>query len=361
MKKTNIALITLDYPPMLGGVARYLGNLVKQAEDQIDIFVPEKHGTTGPGKVTETQLLNSGWFAWRPAIGFIRRLKGRYEWVVVSHALPMGTAAWIARWMGGPPYAVLFHGLDLRLALTSKRKSWLLRRVLRGAGLVMANSQFTADEIRVFEPQVHPLVLTPGVEPLRFVDRLTARATLGIRDDECILLSVTRLVARKGLDTLITSLSSLPQNVRLIIIGEGTDRRRLEEMARPFGSRVTFFTHASDEERNVWYAAADLFALLAREEGRDVEGFGIVLLEAALAGLPVVTGRSGGVTEAVIDQQTGLVVDPENQGVVDRALHTLIHDQGLRQRLGQAGQERVRKEFRWEDRWPLLKKALKID
>jgi phosphatidylinositol alpha-1,6-mannosyltransferase len=292
-------------------------------------------------------------------IGFMRRLASRgYDFVLVSHALPVGTAAWLSRLLGGPRYVVLLHGLDLRLASTSMRKAWILRRVLKSASLVVANSEFVAREIQAFESCIQPLVLTPGVESMAFPARAVARQRLATKEETLIILSVTRLVPRKGIDRLIEAMASLPSNVQLVVVGDGEDRHRLEHMAVVVQDRVTFIPHASDQERNAWYAAADIFALPVRDEGSDVEGFGIVYLEAAAAGLPVVAGKSGGASEAVIDQKTGLLVDPNDGHAITQAIKKLIEDPELRRRLGEAGKERVEREFGWEERWQRLQEKL---
>lgn len=342
MTKAKFALVTLDYPPEKGGVARYLGNLVAASNGEVDVFVDAAAKKN-----------------WLPSIKKIRSLKTEgYAYVLISHLLPLGTAAWVARLFGGPRYAVLIHGLDLRLAQASARKSWIAKRVLRRAGLVIANSEFTAQEIRRFDPKLKPAVLTPGVEPMTFPDRVMSRTRLGIRNDEFIILAVCRLVMRKGIDQLIQALGRLPSNARLVVIGDGPDARRLKELARSLEERVTFIARAGDEERNAWYASADVFALPIREEGEDVEGFGIVFLEAAQAGLPVVAGQSGGGGEAVVDQETGLLVDPMDTTALVDVLNRLIHDQGLRSALGRAGRTRVMRDFQWKDRWQKLQSLL---
>lgn len=351
----RIALVTLEYAPSRGGVARYLSNLVAASGGEIDVFVPETHATQGPGHVEEARLLDRPPFAWMPATYFIHRLKSRgYSTVLVSHALPMGSAAYLASCFGGPKYAVLFHGLDLRLAQTHRRKAWMLRKILRGASLVIANSEFVAGEIRAFDSAVQPLVITPGVEQFDLPDRAASREALHIASNESLILSVARLIPRKGIDTLIRCLADLPPDTRLTVIGDGPDRHRLEHLAEPVKDRVRFVTDASDEIRNQWYAAADLFALPARDEGRDVEGFGIACLEAAAAGLPIVAGKSGGMSETIVDRQTGLLVDPLAVPSVCRALKRLVVDGIARTKFGRAGKRRVEEEFRWEDRWKRL-------
>ena len=163
--KKNIALVTLDYPPETGGVARYLGSLVRHANGEMDVFVNETHPAEGPGKVEPVWMFSRGPIAWRPIIGLMHLLKKRgYRHILVSHVLPIGSAAWIARMLGGLNYSVIVHGLDLRLARMSSRKTWLTKQVLRRAHIVIANSEAVAKEIRQLNPSLQPEVLTPGVE-----------------------------------------------------------------------------------------------------------------------------------------------------------------------------------------------------
>lgn len=122
--------------------------------------------------------------------------------------------------------------------------------------------------------------------------------------------------------------------------------------------RVRFIHEADDAERNAWYAASDAFALPVRDEGDDVEGFGIVFLEAALAGLPSVAGRSGGAPEAVLDGETGLLVDSTDPQAIAGAVQRLRADPELRRRLGRTGCERGLRDFRWEDRWGKLRSSI---
>ncbi len=358
--RNRLALVTLDYPPERGGVARYLGNLVEASHGTIDVFVNEAHQVAGPGHVERARLVRTAWPAWWPMVPVIRGFRRRgYSSVLVSQALPCGTAAWLARLAGGLPYAAILHGLDLRLALRSRRKTWLLRRILRGARLVIANSRVVADELKTLDARLAPLVITPGVEPIEFPPREAARRDLGVADETFQLLAVTRLVPRKGLDRLLDAMQLLPEDVRLTIIGDGQDRERLASIAAPLGERVCFLREADDAERDAWYAAADVFALPVRDEGDDVEGFGIVFLEAALAGLPSVAGASGGAVEAVADGETGLLVDPHDPQAIAGAIQRLRADPGLRRRLGRAGRERAKRDFRWEDRWGKLREALR--
>ncbi|MBP7134420.1 glycosyltransferase family 4 protein [Patescibacteria group bacterium] len=361
-KHGRFVLVTLDYPPERGGVARYLGNLVKASEGVIDtVFVPEGHLSEGPGAIQRVPFFWPIWPTWAPLIRLFYRL-GREDdrSALISQVLPVGTAAWLASWIGGTQYSIILHGLDLRLAQRSLQKRWLLRHILVRAEAVFVNSAFVAKEVRELGHSLEPIILLPGVEEIPFPTRADARARFALPEGRFQLLAVARLVPRKGIDRLIDALALLPESVYLTVIGSGLDEARLRERALSLGDRVRFETVASDEDRNAWYAASDIFVLPTRDEGRDVEGFGIVFIEAALAGLPVVAGRGGGVEEAVIDGETGLLVDPENSEAIAQAIEQLRRDPALMQRYGQHGQDRVKRFFRWSDRAATVLKTLGI-
>lgn len=351
-------LVTLDYPPETGGVARYLAELVKQSRGAIRVIVPERHPADGPGDVTNGVFFRPGWPAWRPLVSLLRRLK---ETVVVSHVFPVGTAAWIAKNLGGPEYAVVFHGLDLRLA-RGPWKRWLLRRICRRASVLVANSEATKDELRKRVPGAGNklITLTPGVEDRQVPTRADARRALGLDDRTPVVLSVARLVPRKGIDIALRAMSRIQRrsDVEYVVIGDGPDAERLEAVAGECRARVRWVKTAEEDEKWLWFAASDVFLLPVRDEGADVEGFGIVFLEAALAGVPSVAGESGGAPEAVRHERTGLVVKPTSVDQVEEAVETLLRDADMRVRLGTAAKERVLNDFRWQDRWATLERKL---
>lgn len=361
MKSSPLALLTLDYPPEHGGVARYLGNLVAASDGAIDVFVPETHACQGPGRVETIPMFAAGPWPWRRLVRSCWDLRDRgYSQILVSHVLPVGTAAWLAQRIGGLPYAVIIHGLDIRLAARRPHRRWLAGMVLRGATRVIANSQVVAEEARRSWPDLAIEIMTPGVEPRSFLSKAEARARLGIDPSVQICLTVARLVPRKGIDMMIRVLERHP-DWRYVVVGSGGDEARLRDLAEMHApGRVQFVTNATDDVRDQWYAAADIFAFLARETEADIEGFGIAPLEAGLAGLPVLAGRSGGVVEAVIDGATGLLVDPQRVEMIDEAFTKLEHDPELRARLGSAGQVRTQREFAWKPRWVRLRELLKL-
>lgn len=359
MNPATICLVTLDYPPERGGVARYLGNLVAASQGAIDVIVPETHTTDGPGRVRVRRMFSVGPWPWRRMIRVCRSLRAEgYQHVLVSHLLPVGTAAWMARLLGGLLYSIFIHGLDIRLAGQRPWRRFLAGQVLRGAAKVFANSEAVASDARKLWPGCEVVVMTPGVEPRTFLPRDEARQALGCAPDARICLTVARLVPRKGIDTMIRVLARFPEWT-YVVVGAGDDESRLRALAQEHApGRVQFVGAVDDDVRDLWYAAADLFVFLARASSTDVEGFGIVALEAGLANVPVLAGRSGGVSEAVLDEQTGVLVDPEDEAEIEGVFHRLANDEALRMRLGQAGAERARRSFAWQDRWTALSKHL---
>jgi phosphatidylinositol alpha-1,6-mannosyltransferase len=146
------------------------------------------------------------------------------------------------------------------------------------------------------------------------------------------------LVPRKGFDVLLDAVGLLELDVQVVIAGAGRDRRRLEARANRLGlaSRVRFLGRVSDDDLAAVYRSGDVFAMVCRERwgGLEAEGFGIVFLEAAACGIPAVAGRSGGSHEAVVDGETGFVVDPEDVTGLAQTLERVLLNDGLRLRLG---------------------------
>lgn len=333
----RILLATYEYPPDLGGVAGYLGGLF---------------GAMAEARVIRFRLpsLPLGWLWHLPRLFLASR---KADVVVVSHVLPMGAAAMLC----GKPYVVIVHGLDLRSAAAHPRKKALATRVLKDAKLVVANSQATASELSAFGIRpAEALVLTPAVDP-------APGEAVPIAHGGKVILAVGRLVPRKGFDRLIRLLPELRKacgDISLTIAGAGPEEGRLraDAIRAGVGAHVRFEIAPSRDKLAELYRGADVFALPVRRSDRDVEGFGIVFLEAALHGLPSVSSRVGGVPEAVQDGATGLLVDPDSEGELFEALKRLLNDAALAARLGRAGRDRVLKDFRWEDRAETLKTRL---
>lgn len=360
MPNEDPVIITLDYPPELGGTARYLAELVRASKKNIRVFVPAPHGLDGPGDVIQVEMFRDRWPWWFPIIRLCRSLRNRTSNIIISHILPVGTAAMISRWFGGPKYILICHGLDVRLAASSVWRRQLFMLICWNANCVVANSQSTAAFIKKITG-VNAVIVTPAVSDITFPTRDQARTRLSIASDEHVILSVARLIERKNVDTVIQALSHIPPHdrIRLVVIGNGPESHRLQQLAKFSPHQVQFFTNASDAFVAEWYAASDVFCLPVKETSEDVEGFGIVFLEASLAGIPVIAGKTGGAVEAVVDRETGILVNPYDVRGVTQALTLVLGDKELRRKMGASGRERALRDFRWEDRWKQFEEIMK--
>lgn len=292
--------------------------------------------------------------------------------VVFDPAVPVG--------MLGPhlgiAYGVVLHGAEVSVPGQLPLARGALARVLRRADPVLINSEWVGQAAsRVVAPLVLPLVMAaPGVDhtrfvPLRGAEREAARQRLGLPKGGELILGVGRLVPRKGASTLIEAVSSLVSSrpgLYLAIAGGGRQEAclaRLAYRAGPSrqaggtGAYVKLLGRVPDADLPDLYGCADLFAQPTRTRwaGLEQEGFGIVFLEAAACGIPVVAGRSGGAAEAVIDGVTGLVVDsPRDRGAVADAIRQLLDDGERRKRMGAEARRRVEEGFTYD----LLARAL---
>jgi len=228
---------------------------------------------------------------------------------------------------------------------------------LAGASALFAVSDYTADKVARFLadkgrdiPPVH--ILRARVDVDRFrpdLDVSIVRERYGLGPDDKVFLCFGRLVARKGIDRLIEVLPPIRQRVPgavLVIAGTGPEEKSLKKLATTT-DRVIFTGRVPDELAPNVYAMADVFALAVadRYRGLEVEGLGVVLLEAAACGVPCVTGRSGGTPEAVIDGSTGFVVDAHDRVALADRIAGLLENEHLARQMGEQGRKQVMANF----------------
>jgi phosphatidyl-myo-inositol dimannoside synthase len=273
-----------------------------------------------------------------------------------GRALPEGVAAWMARRAGGSPYVCWSHGEDLAAARQSREFTHLTRRVCEGAAMNIANSRNTAAMLEAFGIQPRLIrVVHPGVDADRFrpdVDGASLRVAAGVSGDGPLLLSVGRLQRRKGHDLAIAAVASLVRELpglRYVIVGEGEERARLEAQAAALdlAGRVTFAGSVDEAVLPQWYAACDMFLLPNRIDDADVEGFGIVFLEAAASGRPAIGGNTGGVSEALDAPAAGYLVSGTDVDELAAAIRRLAGSPSLRLEMGRAARARVCRDFTW--------------
>ena len=360
-------LFTLEYPPFHGGVASYYGNIVK--------FWPLRQAPFGTAQDAQGEppvdpmlvlhnndhrLINNRLpiLKWLPAIFELNKKikQGHIDHVLVGHILPLGTAAMILKLLTGISYSVFIHGTDLNMAQTKPRRRWLARRILAGAEHIICNSSFAGKLAETFIGASAKIkIVNPGIEPGHASDTKTLenlKTRYGLAD-KVVLLTVGRLVSRKGIDKVLESMPIALQripNLFYAIIGNGPDLASLKSQISNYllDKSAAIITDATDEERDAWYDLCDVFVLAGRQIEGDVEGFGIVYLEAGVHGKPVIAGDTGGVRDAVVDGLSGLVIDATNAENIAGAIVRLAADQALRGSLGEQGRARALDEFNWQ-------------
>jgi phosphatidylinositol alpha-1,6-mannosyltransferase len=283
-------------------------------------------------------------------------LTHRFDAIHAGRALPEGLTAWAVARLTFHPVVLYAHGEELTTwGRGGKYKA--MRFALRHADRVIANSEFTRDElIKMDVNPAHISLIYPGVDVARFRPGLACddlRQSAGVGSAGKLILSVGRLSRRKGFDQVIKSLPALVNaglDVQYTLIGIGEDQNYLLDLAREQGvaNRVHLLGHVSADDLPRWYNACDLFAMPNREINGDTEGFGMVFIEASACAKPVIAGQAGGTASAVVDELTGLRVDGTSSESVSAGLRRLLLDATLAHSLGQAGLQRVEREFAWE-------------
>jgi phosphatidylinositol alpha-1,6-mannosyltransferase len=371
-------LVTNDFPPKVGGIQIYLWELWRRL-DPSSFTVLTASSDRDAGAFDREQAERGVRIERVPAKvlvpspSLVRRIRTTAArvgagLVVLDPAFPLGLV--------GPrlgiPYAVVLHGAEVavpgRLPVTRQ----LLSHVIRGSALVVSAGGYPAAEARrALRGQAMPRVveIPPGVDldrfsPLGTDERVRARADLGLPVDGPLVVSVSRLVPRKGMDVLIDAASRLApvfSGLTVAIAGRGRDAERLAGRVAELGAPVRLLGAVSDADLPRLVGAADVFAMICRDRwlGLEREGFGIVFLEAAAAGVPQVAGASGGADEAVADGETGILVRrPAEVGEATRAIARLLENDGLRTRMGEAARRRVVASFDYDRLTPRLAASL---
>ncbi len=277
----------------------------------------------------------------------------------------MGLAGWILKALTGRPLVGIAVGEDM--TAFDHRPSWtrrLHRHWLRRYDLVLAISEPTRRTAMAWGvPPERVVVWHPGVDCGRFsprVDGSAVRARHGLGGAK-VILSVGRLVDRKGVDTILRALPGVLRrhaDVKYVVVGSGSYERPLRRLSEELevSPNVVFAGSVPAAELPQYYAACDLLALVSRpiRATGDDEGFGMSLIEAGAAGKPVIGSRTGGIVDAVADGVTGILVDPLSPEEVAEAIVKLLDTPGLREAMGQAARRRAEADFSWDTLIPRL-------
>lgn len=367
--KRQITLISLgNFPPVVGGIAHYLYSFAKYVPpDQLQVITTPAPGwqqfdQKQPFKVRRLNLPEK----WYP---YYRQAKYLSPWYLrelltvdppgmilcgLAHYSLMLPARIIQKFRG-MPYGVFAHGHDLLRAQTRPYRP-LLNALLRNAKIVFTNSTTTAKIAQDLSVRAERIfVINPVVDATKLtrsdIDAEDVRRKYGLPKKKCIL-TVGSLDERKGQDTVLKALPTILEQIpeaHYLIVGSGRSEQYLRSLVNDLGlsDSVTFAGRVADEELGAYYEASDVFVMISREipANGNIEGFGIVYLEANLFGKPVVAGRSGGVEDAVIHGETGLLVDPHSSAEVSRAILDLLNNPEQAKHLGETGRYRVLRNF----------------
>jgi phosphatidyl-myo-inositol dimannoside synthase len=366
-------LVTNDFPPRAGGIQSFVHNLILRL-DQGSIVV---YASTSPGadrfdaaqsfpvvRDDSRMLLPTPAVADR-AVRLAR--EHQCDTVLFGAAAPLGLLAPRLRRDAGVRRAVaLTHGHEVGWAVVPGARA-ALRRIGQGMDVVTYLGEYTRRRLAPVLDGCDLRQLAPGVDVNAFhpgVDGTPVRHRHSLLDRP-VVVCVSRLVPRKGQDVLIRTLPQVRERVAdtaLLLVGGGKDRVRLERLARRCGvvDDVIFTGTVPRQEVPMHFAAGDVFAMPCRTRrgGLDVEGLGIVYLEASATGLPVVAGASGGAPDAVRERETGYVVDGRTPDAVADRLVDLLEDRESAGRMGAAGRSWVESEWRWEDQAARLRDLL---
>lgn len=370
-------LLTRDFPPAVGGMARFMGELARRyPPGSLVVSTADAPGGAAadaglPSAVDRIRIPAArlrtvgGLLLWsRRATALARQVQPDFVWCG-----QLRPAAYPARWLNerlGIPYGILVYGSDLlglqhRLHQSRVRRS-TMRTILGSAAVIVAVSRWTRDLCRVvmgelgLSPAEEDIRVVPlGADPKLFrpgIDTAAVRARYGLQEGRW-LFTVARLVPHKGVDTTFHAMVGLARefpDLRYAVVGQGGYQPVLEALARDLGiaDRVRILNDVPDDDLPALYNVADLYVGVSRQVGLAVEGFAITLLEASACGLPVIAGRSGGIPDAIRDGDTGLLVDAEDPMAVASAVGALLRDPARARSLGDAARAVVEVYYNWD-------------
>lgn len=371
MNKT--LLLSEIFPPTNGGSGRWFWELYSRlSRSEYIIAAGQAVGDEGFDKthdlnIARVNLTSPSWgikslsglrFYWR-VFNNIRKLIKQHKITTIhcGRCLPEGFIGYIFKKTFNIPYICYIHGEDVEAAATSRELTWIVRKVLSNASKLICNSQNTANLI-LNNWDANPgitEILNPGCDTERFIPAQKnedIKASLGWTN-KSVILTVGRLQERKGQDMLIKALPAIKQsipNVLYAIIGGGEEKEKLEALTKKLKlqDNVLFMAEISDEQMIHAYQQSDVFVLPNRTVGPDIEGFGMVLVEAQACAKPVISGDSGGTAETMILGETGFIVDCTRPEPITDKLIELLQNPKKCQSMGSAGRIHAETTLDWK-------------
>ncbi|GAA5074192.1 phosphatidylinositol alpha-1,6-mannosyltransferase [Thermocatellispora tengchongensis] len=359
MTGRRVLFVTNDFPPRAGGIQAFVHGLAAgRPPETVTVYAPRWHGSEAFDRRQPFTVVRHPGRLMLPVPQVARRAAALVaehgcETVVFGAAAPLGLIAPALRAAGASRIVMLTHGHEGSWASTPGARG-VLARIGRHADVVTYLGAYTRRRLARVIPEAKLVRLAPGVDAEVFrpgAGGVEVRKRLGI-GDRPVVVCVSRLVPRKGQDMLVRAwpavLRAVPDAV-LLLVGGGPIRARLERAARALGESVRITGSVPWGSLPSYYDAGDVFAMPCRTRlgGIDVEGLGIVYLEASATGLPVVAGSSGGAPDAVRPGETGVVVDGTSPARIAEALVALLSDPAAARAMGARGRAWIAEEWTW--------------
>lgn len=362
----QLVLVTHEFYPHRGGIAVYAAEMARAAQQlgyDVEVWAPAlpagRIDAAWPFPVRRLPLAgdHSLLSQWRMARALVaQRHRLRAATLYIPEPGPFLAMLLLQYFDTLRPAQLLltFHGSEIQRLASRWPLRWSTSHLLRKAARISVVSDFARGLLRQYFPEAAAkVVLTPGA--LRTDLTTGSVASAASHRDKIVILTVARLSPRKGQLEVINALQGLPANRRqkleYWLVGAHSKEnydRMLDRAAGGADFRVKFLGDIPDEQLGAIYVQADIFAMTSMPHKQSVEGFGLVYLEAGAHGLPVVAHAIGGVPEAVVDGETGLLVAPGDSPALTAAFARLLDDPALCRRLGEAGRARARRHA-WRD------------
>ena len=366
-------VITNDFPPRPGGIQTFGYEIVRRFDpESVTVLTSNWEGAAEFDAAQDFKIVRANTQTLVPSkstLSMARQIvvAENVTQVLFGAAAPLGLLAAPLRKLGVTNIVGMTQGHETGWAMTPGTRQ-ALRKIGNDTDYLTYISEYTHKKIaKALSPDaaVRMRRIVPGVDSTEFSpDNLSSgiqlRTELGWIDRP-VIVCVSRLMARKGQDELIRALPMIQQtvaNASLIIVGDGPYRKDLERLVKKLG--LENFVHltgkVSQTELSKWYAAGDIFAMPCRTRmgGWDVEGLGIVFLEGSATGLPVIVGDSGGAVDAVINGETGFLVDGTNTAEIADRIAYLFANPDVAKKMGEAGRNWVTQEWTWDQNFKKL-------
>lgn len=356
-------IVTNDFPPRRGGIQSFVHGLaIRQPPGSVVVYASDYDGAADFDARQPFPVIRHRTGLLLPTPGvrqIVADLARQHECTSAwfGAAAPLGLLAPALRAAGVERIVATTHGHEVGWAMVPGARA-LLRRIGASCDVITYLGEYTRRRLApALGPKAVLRQLTPGVDADKFtpaVDGSPIRARHGLTDRP-VIVCVSRLVPRKGQDALIRALPEIKRavpGVALFLVGSGPYLRSLQGLAARAGvaADVVFAGGIDEDELPAHFAAGDVFAMPCRTRrgGADVEGLGIVYLEASACGLPVIAGRSGGAADAVLAEQSGHVIDGRDIGGLARVAVGLLADPALRAAMGSTGRCWVERDWQWD-------------